>query len=1302
MKRPNIISASDVTDVVVVSVVGCDVSGVARVLAGGGASVVAAEVGDREGFCELDGLVGAVARNVWSHGFAVEGPGEEPFFVPVWVERVYGERFGRVVERARVRALGEPLTFFFPGPPSLVPLLAERLDRPSVVVVGERPEDVAQRLLRAELISPVHAVALWEQQTRQMLGLLGRLGGSVWHRHPAYDPWGDPVPDGGTTGEQLRRAAVRLLNGRDVELLQAVEDGAPEQVGGEGTDPDRWPLVALDQQTYRTRLVQDEERAAQVRKAEQTLQDRVKQLSGERDRLKKSSAALESETRRLTRIANRRIVRLGLRLTRVLRPILRPILRRGRPDPPAGPQATTHTATSLMGLRRWHEAIDEWERVPRTGEDITWANAGLAFCRYAVTTGGETTSPRASVRSTQSETAQVVYTAIAGAYDHLWPIPWAHPGFRHVALVDRPATTFGCWEIEPHRYLASDERRTARWAKLHPHLLFPNARYVVWTDGNVVPASSWDSLLEGFQASGAPIGMIPHPFRTTVEEEIAACKQRKKDSDALLDEQLSRLGPDPEVGLFETNFMMFDLADDRLQGLLARWWALIEAGSTRDQIALPYALRETGIEPYELFEHGQSVRSDERFAYVPHGEAWRRVHRALTVAAASPVESPRERTDMRWVDEGPVRLEAQTRTTVDVIIPVHDAPELTQRCIRSVLATRDRARHRLILVDDGSSEETREMLERFVSFGDQIELIRHRSARGFASAANAALRRSEADMAIVLNSDTEVTGRWLDKLADAMFRPVDVGIVGPMSNAASLQSWPDHEPTLAQQARGQTVINSLPAGMSLEDVDRLLEGCAPADPVLTALVHGFCFAIRREVLAEVGLFDEIFFPEGFGEEVDYCLRAADAGWQLAWATNTFVWHEKSRSYAVGRRHALTNRGTQKIRERHGEQRRSSAIAAGQRTRQSLTHLHHASEAIAARSSLKTPVAGEVSSARRPRIGVLIRGGSKPGQWAGSGHVRAGRFVLHDDIRSGVDLTTGPVYPKEVDAVSIVRDAFLDLDPEHLEDLLTSERPVTIDLDDPLHDEDLLANQPGHAMSAAAVRAVLDRASRVTVSTAPLGEHIRRSWNLPVSVVPNLLDETLWFGRAPSGASPAPDDECFRLLYAGTWTHAEDLEILHEAIPVLRKRLGRRVEVEVFGGGRSLDEEVFTPVNIRSGHYPDYVRQLRQHSARYHLAVAPLVDNPFNAFKSDLKFLEYSALGLATVASRSGEYPTTVRSGEVGILADMSTSSWVEALEFMLLNPQRRLEMAVAARRMVRDTRTIGARGNVWVAAHTNT
>jgi hypothetical protein len=57
-----------------------------------------------------------------------------------------------------------------------------------------------------------------------------------------------------------------------------------------------------------------------------------------------------------------------------------------------------------------------------------------------------------------------------------------------------------------------------------------------------------------------------------------------------------------------------------LRLLLSRWWVLIEGGSHRDQVSLPYAVADTGVGIYPVLPKGSSARSDERFALIHHGE----------------------------------------------------------------------------------------------------------------------------------------------------------------------------------------------------------------------------------------------------------------------------------------------------------------------------------------------------------------------------------------------------------------------------------------------------------------------------------------------------------------------------------------------------------------------------------------------------------------------------------------------------------------------------------------------------------
>ena len=70
----------------------------------------------------------------------------------------------------------------------------------------------------------------------------------------------------------------------------------------------------------------------------------------------------------------------------------------------------------------------------------------------------------------------------------------------------------------------------------------------------------------------------------------------------------------------------------------------------------------------------------------------------------------------------------------------------------------------------------------------------------------------------------------------------------------------------------------------------------------------------------IGCFDEESFPEGFHEEYDYCLRAAAAGFDLAVADHTYVYHEKSKSYTAWQREKLVKIGRRHYHKKHGRAR----------------------------------------------------------------------------------------------------------------------------------------------------------------------------------------------------------------------------------------------------------------------------------------------------------------------------------------------------------------------------------------------
>ena len=221
--------------------------------------------------------------------------------------------------------------------------------------------------------------------------------------------------------------------------------------------------------------------------------------------------------------------------------------------------------------------------------------------------------------------------------------------------------------------------------------------------------------------------------------------------------------------------------------------------------------------------------------------------------------------------------------------------------------------YKFVLVDDGSAKETEEFLKTFASQHDCV-LVRNEKAGGYTRAANRGLQQTSADYIVLLNSDTIVTRGWLRRMLTCLESDAKIGLVGPLSNTASWQSIPE------MISGGDWAENPLPEGITVEKMGELVaESSARLYPEMTFL-NGFCILLRRAVVNEIGYFDEKSFPQGYGEENDYCLRARDAGWKLALADDTYIYHAQSRSYNHERRRKLSRQSAVVLAEKHGQHR----------------------------------------------------------------------------------------------------------------------------------------------------------------------------------------------------------------------------------------------------------------------------------------------------------------------------------------------------------------------------------------------
>lgn len=265
-------------------------------------------------------------------------------------------------------------------------------------------------------------------------------------------------------------------------------------------------------------------------------------------------------------------------------------------------------------------------------------------------------------------------------------------------------------------------------------------------------------------------------------------------------------------------------------------------------------------------------------------------------------------------------------SSVDVVVPVYNALEDVQKCLASLQRNTDGFNVRIIVVNDGSEQDTTQWLREFCNGKPLFQLIEHAKNSGYTKAVNTGLKASNADYAVTQNSDTIVSKGWLMGLIRCMESAPSIGIVGPLSNAASWQNVPDlHDET------GAFAVNEIPNGYSVDEMAELVRSASTRVYPRLPFANGFCFMIKKAVFEKIGFMDEENFPIGYGEENDFCIRAIDAGFEIAIADDTYVFHAKSKSFGHENRKKLSQQGTESLKRKHTAAKYFSRVEAVKKT-----------------------------------------------------------------------------------------------------------------------------------------------------------------------------------------------------------------------------------------------------------------------------------------------------------------------------------------------------------------------------------
>lgn len=233
---------------------------------------------------------------------------------------------------------------------------------------------------------------------------------------------------------------------------------------------------------------------------------------------------------------------------------------------------------------------------------------------------------------------------------------------------------------------------------------------------------------------------------------------------------------------------------------------------------------------------------------------------------------------------------------VDVVICVHDGFADVKACLQAVMAAETATPFRLIIVDDASADPAVPLLlDRVAAGNPAVEILRNPENRGFVASANRGLTHGDAGDVVLLNSDTLVSPGWLDRLRAAAYAGDDIGTATPLSNNASIFSFP--RPDASNDAWFD--------GAALSRLDAIAAQANAGLCVEVPTGHGFCLYIRRDCLSAIGPLDERAFGAGYGEENDFCLRASRLGWRHVAAADVVVGHRGGASF--GSRRSLRER-----------------------------------------------------------------------------------------------------------------------------------------------------------------------------------------------------------------------------------------------------------------------------------------------------------------------------------------------------------------------------------------------------------
>lgn len=242
------------------------------------------------------------------------------------------------------------------------------------------------------------------------------------------------------------------------------------------------------------------------------------------------------------------------------------------------------------------------------------------------------------------------------------------------------------------------------------------------------------------------------------------------------------------------------------------------------------------------------------------------------------------------------------------------------------------------------------------------------------------------------------------------------------------------------------------------------------------------------------------------------------------------------------------------------------------------------------------------------------------------------------------------------------------------------KPVIYESDDLLNE--IPADHPEAAAGASwkeGIEYSVKHANAVVVSTHFLAEKYR-SINPNVHVLQNYLDYDI-FHRSVPFKSP---NESIRIGLLGSSIQPSNFALVEHALRTICDKYGDRIHIDFVGWECPKGWE-----NHPQAHFTSFIHEYEKYAAQlqdmaWDIALIPLAQDAYNQCKSYIKWLDYSAAGIASIFSNVSVYNAVVTNSATGLLMPNSHEAWLDAITSLIDSPEKRYRLALAAQQEVRE------------------